>query len=420
MKLAIKRKSLFLKKTYIGLSLFVIGLLHLFIVRQVTRPTIELKLALVRNEFLDKPPTKIVVFGEFYSGHEYAAQVLRNAFGNDMTILHDHVYRHRHDLLDATEVADIAERTDVLWVMAVRSPCEWADSIIDYQKELCNNNKHHNGELVIPSDQCAVHQFASPTDYYRIPWYDMRGNINHTSTDNEHIIEISSTTNSDNEKDMLQYDDIFDMRQSKLLLMKQIMDAVPRHVKILRPAEFELNPDVFVKDLVKEYSFTLKDEYNNNPTTTKSASIPNKKTRSYSFSCMEYSKWKEAQQRIDWTLEGYFGYHHLDCHLCRDDAGQQLASMTNNNNGQPITTPSKIYILGERNSGTTFVSNTLAAAFDPPNTMGSHLEKFSSDIPVLLHKHMFRHVELDKKEIAEIKSRDDILWIMVVRSPCDW
>ena len=66
------------------------------------------------------------------------------------------------------------------------------------------------------------------------------------------------------------------------------------------------------------------------------------------------------------------------------------------------------------------MSETLAEAFDPPNTMGSKLERFSSGIPVLLHKHMFRHDLLNETELAEIKARTDILWVLVVRSPCDW
>ena len=103
------------------------------------------------------------------------------------------------------------------------------------------------------------------------------------------------------------YDDIFDMRRQKLLLMKQVIDTVPRHVKILRLSEFELNPDVFVNDLVKEYTFKLSKKYTPTPPSFNPQSIffdPQN-----IFSCMEYTKWKEAQQRIDWTLEGYFGYN---------------------------------------------------------------------------------------------------------------
>lgn len=387
-----KNKSL-LKKTYCALSIFIIGALHLFIVWQNAKISIGLELALVRNKFLDKPPTKIVLVGEINSGHKYAANVLRSAFG-DMTVLHDQIFRH--DLLDQTELNDVARKTDILWIMVVRSPCDSADAVIRFQKEACEKEE-------LPSEQCKVHEFASETDYYRIPWYDFHSDGS-DAPNNGNIIRSKPQQNS-------KYDDIFDMRRQKLLLMKQIIDTVPRHVKILRLSEFELNPDVFVKDLVKEYTFKLSKKYTPIPPSINPQSIffdPQN-----IFSCMEYTKWKEAQQRVDWTLEGYFGYNRLDCHLCRDSS--QASS-----NGLPISSPSKIYILGERNSGTTFVSNTLGEAFDPPNTMGSNLEKFSSDIPVLLHKHMFRHDLLSRNELAEIRARDDILWVMVVRSTCDW
>ncbi len=79
-------------------------------------------------------------------------------------------------------------------------------------------------------------------------------------------------------------------------------------------------------------------------------------------------------------------------------------------------------LLGERNSGTTFVSKTLAEAFELPHNfeLESDADQFAIDIPVFLHKHMFRHELLNDTELSEIKSRPDILWIMVVRSPCDW
>ncbi|KAL9188178.1 hypothetical protein ACHAXT_006556 [Thalassiosira profunda] len=382
-------KLLALRKAYLALSVFLVGALHLVIVRRATAPALELRLALVQNQYLDKPPSRIVVLGERRSGDDYAADVLRQAFG-------DRVHRHEHvlrsDLLGPEELREIARRTDILWVMAVRSPCDWADAVIEDQKEACE-------EGMLPSHQCKAHGFASDTDYYRIPWHDA------PAESNNDINVVKSRGR------ISEYEDIFDMRSQKLMMMKQIVDAVPRHAKILRLRDFELNPDVFVKDLVKEYQFDVDRRYQPPPPAVNPESVFfDPKTI---YSCMHFDKWREAQQRIDWTLEGFFGYNHLDCHLCRG-SGQAI------NAGSPITPPSNIYILGERNSGTTFVSNTLAEAFDPPNTMGSKLEMFSSDIPVLLHKHMFRHDLLDQKELAEIKAREDILWIMVVRSPCDW
>ncbi|KAL7510578.1 hypothetical protein ACHAXN_009967 [Cyclotella atomus] len=86
-----------------------------------------------------------------------------------------------------------------------------------------------------------------------------------------------------------------------------------------------------------------------------------------------------------------------------------------------IHKPTNIYVLGERNSGTNYVAGVLKQAFVPPNNPDptrKH-EYFSSDIPILLHKHMFRHHLLNETELAEISSRTDILWLFAVRSPCE-
>eukprot|EP00804_Cyclotella_cryptica_P027287 CCRYP_014393-RA/>CCRYP_014393-RA protein AED:0.01 eAED:0.01 QI:386/1/1/1/0/0/3/6134/161 len=66
--------------------------------------------------------------------------------------------------------------------------------------------------------------------------------------------------------------------------------------------------------------------------------------------------------------------------------------------------------------------SVLRQAFDPPNEPDptrKH-EYFSSDIPVLLHKHMFRHFLLNETELDVISARTDILWLFAVRSPCEW
>lgn len=68
-----------------------------------------------------------------------------------------------------------------------------------------------------------------------------------------------------------------------------------------------------------------------------------------------------------------------------------------------------------------FTPPVLKQAFVPPNNPDptrKH-EYFSSDIPVLLHKHMFRHHLLNRTELAEISRRTDILWLFAVRSPCE-
>mmetsp|Transcript_19612 Transcript_19612/g.42580 ORF Transcript_19612/g.42580 Transcript_19612/m.42580 type:complete len:147 (+) Transcript_19612:169-609(+) len=82
--------------------------------------------------------------------------------------------------------------------------------------------------------------------------------------------------------------------------------------------------------------------------------------------------------------------------------------------------PSNIYVLGERNSGTNYAAGVLRKAFNPPNEVDSSRthEYFSSDIPVLRHKHTLRHLLLDEAE-SEISKRTDILWVLAVLSPCD-
>ena len=54
--------------------------------------------------------------------------------------------------------------------------------------------------------------------------------------------------------------------------------------------------------------------------------------------CLAHNKWKDAQQLIDWKIEGYFGHHRLECHLCHGDT---------NSAQDNVEAPSKIYLLGK-------------------------------------------------------------------------
>jgi hypothetical protein len=383
------------------------------------------------------PPTTIVVVGDAAGGitdDRVVVNVLRNAFmgnsnddnastksnaknnhNNNITItIHDRLYRR--ELLEPSMLHDVVSKSaNVLWIVTVRPPCHWADTLIRMQNKRCSSMMSENDgvkddEYDNVRSWCVGRQFASEADYYRMSWHDVALSDyeeDDDDYDNGKSTSIIPNNASNNTSQMTRYDDIFDMRQRRLLLLKQVMEVMPRRVKVLRLGEFDLNPNVLVQDLVKEYGFTISSAYIPSLPIVdpqRSDSIDN------IFSCMDYAKWKEAQQRIDWSLEGYFGHTQLDCHLCRDGGTSSAAAKP----------PTSIYVLGERNSGTTFVANTLSAAFEPPNSMGSKSEKFSVDIPVLLHKHMFRHDILSTAELHEIQHRTDILWIMVIRSPCDW
>ena len=387
-------------------------------------------------------PSRIVVVGEMtMAGNDdrdfdddvdviAVTNVLRSAFSGTnstsqygiitttTTIVRDGMTAWNHTLT-SHELDDVVTNAhDSIWLLVVRSPCLWSDALIRRRGMECDIREGLRGPVEAGKDGnvddqgerrdewCMGRAFASEADYYRMPWYD----------------------DDDMSKGTVRrrYDDIFDMRRRRLLLLKQVMDAMPRRIKVLRLGEFDLNPDVLVKDLIKEYGLVAIDNYA--PASPRIDPILGRRSGRIdddddAHTCMEYPKWKEAMQRIDWNLEGYFGHNRLDsCRLCRDSDGYPLSSSNENDmpHMEERSPPTSIYILGERNSGTTFVSNTLAMAFDPPNVMGSNLEKFSTDVPVLLHKHMFRHDLLDDGDLREIRSRKDVLWIMVVRSPCDW
>lgn len=170
-----------------------------------------------------------MILGERTSGVSYATQVLQNAFGKAASS-HRHIFRH--ELLDHSELNEISGRTDILWIMVVRSPCEWAEAMIHLQKERCIENNLLLNKQLAPS---ACDELL-PEEYYSTSWDDWM-----ETDDFSGDVIVASKSNQPSK-----YRDMFEMRLQKLVLMKQIMQVIPRHVKILRLHEFERNPDVFV------------------------------------------------------------------------------------------------------------------------------------------------------------------------------
>lgn len=217
------------RKEHYAILLFTIVIFQFISVQRVLNSTAESTSELVflrpqhvdidldiKNEVWD-PPTKIVVWGEHASGAAYAAKVLGEAFGSSQTTLHEHLFRH--DLFHQDELNDIANKTDILWIMAVRSPCDWADALIRLQSSELSGT---NGGRVLSAEE-----------YYRMPWADWGGT------------DVSDPDGPDQSSKY--HEDIFKLRMHKLTMMTQIMTLVPRHVKILRLNEFERNPHVLVE-----------------------------------------------------------------------------------------------------------------------------------------------------------------------------
>ena len=88
--------------------------------------------------------------------------------------------------------------------------------------------------------------------------------------------------------------------------MKQIMDAVPRNIKVVRLHELERAPHVFIHNLAQEFNLTIRKQYKK--------ALPSEKM--HFERCLTADEWKVANREIDWDIEGQFGYTYLDCHMC--------------------------------------------------------------------------------------------------------
>ena len=87
----------------------------------------------------------------------------------------------------------------------------------------------------------------------------------------------------------------------------------------------------------------------------------------------------------------------------------------------PPTAPIDGYrMLGERNSGTNYIEGLLNEAF--PHNYTKHLPKsVTSGVGRGSFKHLFRHSEFPPSTLRDLHDNwQHVLWIMVVRNPCDW
>ena len=338
-----------LKQRWIASILFIIGALHVFIIRQTYRPNAHLQhVTLTYDDDADliinstalslpSPPTRIVVLGERASGVNEIVQVLTDAFDNTIVSRHKHI--HRNTLLNNNEIHAVAKQTDILWVIAVNSPCEWAEAMIRLKQRVCfentmfQNTYRHYDSSQSSSSLCNGDDVLQQDTTYNYKWDDW--------PDIEHGIEIIPTDNNTNKQQssstgntaIITHATIFEMRKRNLLITQQIISSIhPRHVKIVRTREFVLNPMALIQDLVKEYNFNFVTREDDN-TVVSTGSLD---TASPSLSlCMSQTKWKEAQSFIDWKIESNFGHHPLDCRLCYDEYRDEKEA------------PSVIYLLGE-------------------------------------------------------------------------
>lgn len=201
------------------------------------------------------PPTDMYVLGERNSGTNYAAGVLRDAFdppnsvddtrtheyfSSDVPVLrHKHMFRH--SLLSQSELEEVKRRTDVLWILAVRRPCDWAEAMKRMPYHMC---KPHDIPSTCPGDEFVgfehydILRNYSLAEFFRMEWGDW--------TESTNFRNLSFVSGE------FTYRNVFHLRRHKLGLMRQIIDAVPRNVKVVRLHELELSPVMFVKASIDE------------------------------------------------------------------------------------------------------------------------------------------------------------------------
>eukprot|EP00804_Cyclotella_cryptica_P027288 CCRYP_014393-RC/>CCRYP_014393-RC protein AED:0.43 eAED:0.43 QI:386/1/0.66/1/0/0/3/0/202 len=158
--------------------------------------------------------------------HEY--------FSSDIPVLlHKHMFRHF--LLNETELDVISARTDILWLFAVRSPCEWAEAMKRIPWHMCHPDNIKGCPTIkfIGFERKALMKNYTLEEFFQMPWGDWPESRNFR---NLSFVSHEYT-----------YRNVFQLRRHKLMLMKQIMEAVPRNVKIVRLHELERSPEIFIQ-----------------------------------------------------------------------------------------------------------------------------------------------------------------------------
>lgn len=273
-------------------------------------------------------PTSIYVLGERNSGTNYVSGTLKSSFeppnavdeqktheyfASDIPIL-KHKHMLRHCLLTHHELQQLKQRTDILFLLVVRRPCDWAEAMKRMPYHMCNPTDISldcggpgNTELVGLDHKNLLRTNYTLAQYFTLPFGDWTESTNYRNLSIDNIGTTKFTP----------YNNVFHLRKHKLEIMKQIIDTVPRNVKIVRLHELELSPEMFITNIVQQYNLSLKEHYQ----------LRKPSTKKHVEQCLSYEEWTIAQREIDWDMESYFGYTPLDCHLCYDggiDASQSI------------------------------------------------------------------------------------------------
>jgi len=230
------------------------------------------------------------VIGERNSGTNYMQGLLEGAFPNYTSNYPEGPFKHMfgHSLFQESYLKARNEiATDIIWVFMVRKPCDWADGMFRKPHHICPPTKPSDCKELITGPVTGYGDLNGITreEFMNLPMYD-------------------SAELSDGE--VLAYSNIFKLRAHKLRKMKQIMDLFPHRSIIVDYEVVKKAPGVFIHDLVQQFNFTVDPTFNSGGSSN----------RIHSAMCLNEKEWVIAQKNIDWSMEGLFGHHNLQCHQC--------------------------------------------------------------------------------------------------------
>lgn len=260
-----------------------------------------------------QPIQKIHILGERNSGTKYVGKLLRVAFSSrystpgpkdelsQFTTEYERnipvfKFKHmfRHDTLYSTELSQLKEMTNALWLLVVRNPCDWVDAMYRKPWHLCPPNKSiewcANQTNIDLMDQTLG---MTRKQFLQQEWSDWQ--------------EVRHQHKRDKMYYYLSYHNIFALRQHKLQFMLQLMELHPHNVQVVHLKDVSRRPDIFLIDLIRDFQLQVSPRLN---VTARTNSKPK------SSICLPAKEWAVAQQEIDWELEAQFGFTRLDCRLC--------------------------------------------------------------------------------------------------------
>ena len=276
-----------------------------------------------RRQSNKTPVRSIKVVGERNSGTNFLEQILARALPHYGETFSDgrldfanlnfgplggkHMFRH--GLLTRDELQRLAgpEFEHVLWLLAVRSPCDWGSGMYRRPWHLCppvewlaahrpgvrpaapewgqkcepgTNNQYLNpAQIKDELNQYKLSRF----EFWKMPWIDWQ--------------EARWARN-------FSYANIFHLRTLKETIMLQLMTAVPERARIVHLQLSERSPEQLLRDLVLEFNLT------------RVAGAPTPRGRPHSTECLTDAERSHAVSHVDWDIEAAFGFVPGDCRVC--------------------------------------------------------------------------------------------------------